>query len=116
MQYYHGRTVKDIVNSPDLVDEPQPRSALDAAALEMLYTMQILHRDISPDNIIVQENGDAVLLDFGSARQIIGDMTRGLTVILKPGYAPIEQYTGDASLEQGRHDTTRWRPSFISPS
>jgi serine/threonine protein kinase len=63
--------------------------------------MQILHRDISPDNIIVQENGDAVLLDFGSARQIIGDMTQGLTVILKPGYAPVEQYAGDATLQQG---------------
>ncbi|MET0855906.1 MAG: serine/threonine-protein kinase [Telluria sp.] len=104
MQYYHGRTVKDIVNnSPELVDEVWCRKILRQmlSALEMLYSMQILHRDISPDNIIVQENGDAVLLDFGSARQIIGDMTRGLTVILKPGYAPVEQYAGDASLEQG---------------
>ena len=73
--------------------------------------MQLLHRDVSPDNIIVQENGDAVLLDFGSARQIIGDMTRGLTVILKPGYAPVEQYAGDASLAAGRRSptSTRWR-------
>jgi serine/threonine protein kinase len=104
MQYYQGRTIKDIVNnSPELVDEAWCRKILRQilSALEMLYTMQILHRDISPDNIIVQENGDAVLLDFGSARQIIGDMTKGLTVILKPGYAPVEQYAGDASLEQG---------------
>jgi serine/threonine protein kinase len=104
MQYYQGRTVKDIVNnSPELVNEVWCRKILRQllSALETLYTMQILHRDISPDNIIVQENGDAVLLDFGSARQIIGDMTRGLTVILKPGYAPVEQYAGDASLEQG---------------
>ncbi|MDB5936259.1 MAG: serine/threonine protein kinase, partial [Massilia sp.] len=104
MQYYEGRTVKDIVeNSPELVDEVWCRRILRQIlqALEMLYTMKILHRDIAPDNIIVQENGDAVLLDFGSARQIIGDMTKGLTVILKPGYAPVEQYAGDASLEQG---------------
>ena len=104
MQYYEGRTVKDIVeNSPELVDEAWCRKILRQIlqALERLYTMKILHRDIAPDNIIVQENGDAVLLDFGSARQIIGDMTRGLTVILKPGYAPVEQYAGDASLEQG---------------
>jgi predicted Ser/Thr protein kinase len=104
MQFYEGRTIKQILaDSPELVDEAWCRKILRQIlqALEMLYTMKILHRDISPDNIIVQENGDAVLLDFGSARQIIGDMTKGLTVILKPGYAPVEQYAGDASLEQG---------------
>ncbi len=106
MQYYDGRTIKDIVNgSPELVNEEWCRKILKQIleALEMLYTMRILHRDVSPDNIIVQENGDAVLLDFGSARQIIGDRTRGLTVILKPGYAPVEQYAGDASLDQGAY-------------
>ncbi|MES2299874.1 MAG: protein kinase [Pseudomonadota bacterium] len=104
MRYYNGRTVKDIVNNnPEVVTHAWCKSIVVQIleALEMLYTMKILHRDVSPDNIIVQENGDAVLLDFGSARQIIGDLTRGLTVILKPGYAPIEQYAGDASLEQG---------------
>ncbi|WP_426211429.1 protein kinase domain-containing protein [Massilia sp. TWP1-3-3] len=106
MQYYDGRTIKDIVNgSPELVNEAWCLKILKQIleALEMLYTMRILHRDVSPDNIIVQENGDAVLLDFGSARQIIGDRTRGLTVILKPGYAPVEQYAGDASLDQGAY-------------
>ncbi|MBZ2208137.1 serine/threonine protein kinase [Massilia soli] len=104
MQYYQGRTIKDIVsNSPEVVTEAWCMRVLRQilGALETLYTMQLLHRDVSPDNIIVQDNGDAVLLDFGSARQIIGDMTKGLTVILKPGYAPIEQYAGDASLPQG---------------
>ena len=106
MQYYEGQTIKDIVtNTPELVTEAWCRKIMQQIleALEMLYTMHILHRDVSPDNIIVQENGDAVLLDFGSARQIIGDRTRGLTVILKPGYAPVEQYAGDASLEQGAY-------------
>ena len=106
MQYYDGRTMKDIDNAaPELVNEAWCRKILKQIleALEMLYTMRILHRDVSPDNIIVQENGDAVLLDFGSARQIIGDRTRGLTVILKPGYAPVEQYAGDASLDQGAY-------------
>ena len=104
MQYYDGRTIKDIVTqSPELVTEAWCKKVMKQIldALEMLYTMKILHRDVSPDNIIVQESGDAVLLDFGSARQIIGDRTRGLTVILKPGYAPVEQYAGDASLDQG---------------
>ena len=104
MRYYEGRTIKQIVaDSPELVDEDWCRQILRQMlqALEMLYTVKILHRDISPDNIIVQANGDAVLLDFGSARQIIGAMTKGLSVTLKPGYAPAEQYATDASLEQG---------------
>jgi serine/threonine protein kinase len=104
MQYYEGRTLKDIVGtSPELVNEEWCKRMLRQIlqALEMLYTMQIVHRDVSPDNIIVQDNGEAVLLDFGSAREIIGDMTRSVTVILKPGYAPIEQYANDTSLEQG---------------
>ncbi len=104
MRYYDGRTIKDIVASnPELVTEEWCKFIFKQIleALETLYKMKILHRDVSPDNIIVQPNGDAVLLDFGSARQIIGDMTQGLTVILKPGYAPIEQYASDASMEQG---------------
>lgn len=106
MQYYDGRTVKELVaRNPELVDQAWCVRLLTdiLQALEMLYTMQIVHRDVSPDNIIVQPNGDSVLLDFGSARQVIGDMTKGLTVILKPGYAPVEQYAGDASLEQGAY-------------
>jgi serine/threonine protein kinase len=104
MRYYEGSTLKDIIkNHPELVTEAWLKfifkQILDA--LETLYKAKILHRDVSPDNIIVQKNGDAVLLDFGSARKIIGDMTQGLTVILKPGFAPIEQYADDGTLPQG---------------
>lgn len=104
MRHYDGNTLKDIViNRPERVTEAWLRfifkQILDG--LETLYASKILHRDVSPDNIIVQKNGDAVLLDFGSARQIIGDMTKGLTVILKPGYAPVEQYADDDSMQQG---------------
>lgn len=104
MQYYEGRTIKDIVHqTPEVVDQLWCVKMLGQVlqALEVLYTLQIVHRDVSPDNIIVQDNGEAVLLDFGSAREIIGDMTRAVTVILKPGYAPVEQYANDTSLEQG---------------
>ncbi|MBC7405617.1 MAG: serine/threonine protein kinase, partial [Cytophaga sp.] len=104
MRYYDGDTLKDIVkNRPELITEVWLKFIFKQIleALDTLYKAKILHRDVSPDNIIVQKNGDAVLLDFGSARQIIGDMTQGLTVILKPGYAPVEQYSDDEDLQQG---------------
>ncbi|WP_295994005.1 serine/threonine-protein kinase, partial [Rugamonas sp.] len=61
-------------------------------ALQVLHDKQIYHRDISPDNILMLGEEVPLLLDFGAARRVIGDMTQALTVILKPGYAPIEQY------------------------
>ncbi|NKI70937.1 protein kinase [Collimonas pratensis] len=104
MRYYEGRTLKSVVqNSPSQVTEAWLKSMLKPMleALAAMYRVQILHRDISPDNIMIQKSGEAVLLDFGAARQIIGDMTHSLTVILKPGYAPIEQYADDAMMKQG---------------
>jgi len=54
-----------------------------------------LHRDIKPDNIVVRANGQPVLIDFGAARNAIGGNTRNLTAVLTPGYAPLEQYSGE---------------------
>ena len=104
MRFYEGQTLKRILeDSPDFVSEAWLKVILQSIleALEALYKVQILHRDISPENIMIQKNGAAVLLDFGAARQIISDMTQSLTVILKPGYAPIEQYADDPSMLQG---------------
>ena len=104
MRYYEGSTLKEIIEQ-DLacVDEAwlRPIMASILGALDTLYGEKILHRDISPDNILIQETGEAVLLDFGSARQVISDLSQSLTVILKPGYAPIEQYADDNTMTQG---------------
>jgi len=81
--------------------ELRPVVAALVSAVELLHSRQCLHRDIAPDNIIVQPNGVPVLLDFGAARRIIGDMTQALTAVLKPSYAPIEQYTEDGGMAQG---------------
>jgi len=104
MRYYEGQTFKNIVaKHPEVVSEAWLKPILKPIleALETLYKIQILHRDISPDNIMIQTNGEAVLLDFGAARQILGDMSQALTVILKPGYAPVEQYAEDSDMKQG---------------
>lgn len=104
MRYYEGQTLKSVTrNNPALITEAWLKAMLKPVleALDALYRVNILHRDISPDNIMIQNNGEAVLLDFGAARQMISGMSHALTVILKPGYAPIEQYADDAAMKQG---------------
>ncbi len=69
--------------------------------LEKLHVEAVYHRDIAPDNIQIDEDGRPVLLDLGAARRVIGDATQTLTAILKPAYAPIEQYAEVGALRQG---------------
>ncbi|WP_250455965.1 serine/threonine-protein kinase [Caballeronia sp. ATUFL_M2_KS44] len=105
MPYYRGVTLKDALKAmPKPPDEAWLRALLTPLvdALAVLHASNCFHRDISPDNIILLDDSHRpVLLDFGAARRVIGDMTQALTVILKPGYAPIEQYAEVASLRQG---------------
>ncbi len=71
-------------------------------ALAVMHNANCYHRDIAPDNIILLEgSGRPVVLDFGAARRVITDKTQAITVILKPGYAPIEQYAEMPDMSQG---------------
>jgi serine/threonine protein kinase len=104
MPFYEGMTLKDAFKQRRIVpDEAWIKSFLAnlLGAVETIHRVQCYHRDIAPDNILLLKDGRPLLLDFGAARRVIGDLTQGPTVILKPGYAPIEQYAEIPGLRQG---------------
>jgi len=70
-------------------------------ALEAIHSEHCFHRAIVPDNILLLAGDRPLLLESGSARRTIVDMVQNCTVILEPGYAPIEQYAEVASIQQG---------------
>lgn len=70
-------------------------------ALKVLHRGTALHRDVSPDNIFLQDSGPPVLLDLGAARLAISDTAKQHTAILKVNYAPIEQYADSQGVPQG---------------
>ncbi len=64
-------------------------------ALELIHTGNLLHRDVSPDNILIRANGEPVLIDFGSARDAVRGRGQAMSMVVKHGYSPPEQYTSD---------------------
>jgi hypothetical protein len=97
MDYEQGDPLKTVLQL-----DPQPAEAKLKAwlaplldGLAAVHATGFLHRDIKPDNIFIRADGKPVLIDFGAARQAIGGATKSLTSILTPGYAPLEQYSGE---------------------
>lgn len=63
-----------------------------ASSLMEIHRLNILHRDLSPENIIVTTKGQIKLIDFGAARNFVSTQNKGMSILLKPGFAPPEQY------------------------
>lgn len=136
-EYLEGVTLKEYANSLGgriSADELLPAIKPVLMALGEVHKQGLIHRDISPDNIMLLKNGQMKLLDFGAARDFTNEGEKSLSVLLKPGYAPEEQYrtkgnqgpwsdiyafagtiykcltgqTPPESMERMRHDDIQW--------
>ncbi len=135
MEYLEGQDLrsyieKNTIDAKTLIQRLKPV----IIAMDKIHKKGIIHRDISPDNIMMLKNGMFKLMDFGAARLVDYSDQKSVSVVLKAGYAPEEQYrskgkqgpwtdiyalcatmykcitgiTLDDSLERGYEDGTKW--------
>ncbi|MBR3552181.1 MAG: protein kinase [Clostridia bacterium] len=102
MKYLRGETLKQYLKRVGKI------SFLDAyrllrpvmESLSKVHEMGMIHRDIAPDNIMLTKGG-AKLLDFGAAHDVFSEDERSLSVMIKRGYSPFEQYARASQSNQG---------------
>ncbi len=94
MEYLSGQTLKARLAECRAMSFPEAMAILTPVlrTLDAVHKNGLLHRDISPDNIFLCRDGRVKLLDFGSAQFDLLRDTEGLSIVLKHGYAPPEQY------------------------
>ncbi len=95
MEYVEGETLKDFLKRNGGKTPPENIFAMMQPLMKSLievHNQGLIHRDISPDNIMITADSKVKLLDFGAARDISADGQKSLSIQLKPGYAPEEQY------------------------
>lgn len=94
MEYLEGRTLKAYLEQHEKLSVEEAKEIMHpiVIALKEVHAMGVMHRDIAPDNIFLTNDGKVKLLDFGASRFATTSHSKSLSVIIKPGYAPVEQY------------------------
>lgn len=95
MEFVEGETLKDFLKRNGGKTLPENIFTMMKPLMKSLievHKKDIIHRDISPDNIMITKDSQVKLLDFGAAREVSADGNKSLSIQLKPGYAPEEQY------------------------
>ena len=103
MEFLDGETLTEYLKREKTIPEDVAVAML-MPVMESLQTVHekgLLHRDIAPDNIFLTKSGEVKLIDFGASRYATTSHSRSLTVIIKPGYSPEEQYRSRG--DQGPH-------------
>lgn len=101
MPWIDGETLDLLLSRAGALEEDAIRKILDPLldGLARVHEAGFLHRDIKPGNILLRTDGTPVLIDFGAARQALGEHSQALTAVISDGYAPYEQY--ENGNEQG---------------
>lgn len=94
MEFLEGRTLKEVVAQSGPIPADTMLALLEPVlrAMEAMHQAGVIHRDISPDNLMELKDGTVKLMDFGCARDFQSGLTE--TITLKHGFAPREQYSG----------------------
>lgn len=94
MEYLEGKTLKTYLEETGKIPVEEAKEILHPiiTALKEVHALGIIHRDIAPDNIFLTNDGRVKLLDFGASRFATTSHSKSLSVIIKQGYAPVEQY------------------------
>ena len=102
MDFEKGRNLAEILDQRRTLEERELKAIVLPllSGLEELHGQGFIHRDIKPENIVIRDDGTPVLIDFGAARNAMGNRSRALTTLLTPGYSPLEQYYSTAD-DQG---------------
>lgn len=93
MDFFNGMTLKEYTDKFGAISVQQAVYIAQCVvrAFSAIHSGGIIHRDVSPDNIMLCRNGNIRLIDFGAARPYM-DIDNGLSVMMKPGFTPLEQY------------------------
>lgn len=97
MEYIQGPSLREMqTRAGGRIPYRQARELLlqIAGALRQVHDAGLIHSDISPSNILLENGNRVKLIDFGAARSLMQEQDESLTVQVKPGFSPPEQYAG----------------------